>query len=183
MKRLLDLCWTFCWISAVTLGGGLAMLPVMEREFVEKRGWLSEDEMVDIIAVVQSMPGIIAVNMAVMIGHRVAGAAGAAAAAFGSAAAPFAVIAGVSAGLAALPRSPAVDRVFLGVRAGTAALILLSAVNLAKKTLDGPLAWTLGAAVFAAVALLRVEATFAVIIGLAAGAAVVAAGARRKGGG
>ena len=77
MKRLSDLAWVFFWISTVTLGGGMAMLPLMDREFVEKRNYLSEQEMVDIVAVMQSLPGLIVVNMAVLIGYRVKGVVGA----------------------------------------------------------------------------------------------------------
>ena len=67
----------FFSISAVALGGGLTMLPIMSREFVEKRGWLSDNDMLDTVAVMQSLPGIISINMAVLIGYRVSGIAGA----------------------------------------------------------------------------------------------------------
>ena len=134
MKKLLDLTWTFLWISTVTLGGGMAMLPLMEREFVEKRQWMTAQEMMDVIAVMQSLPGLIAVNMAVLVGYRVKGVVGAFAAAFGSVLSPFLIIAAVAAGLASLSDSPALDHVFLGVRAGTAALISLSFVKLVRRT-------------------------------------------------
>ena len=133
MKKLLDLAWVFLWISTVTLGGGMAMLPLMEREFVEKRGWLTQQEMVDVVAVMQSLPGLIAVNMAVLVGYRVKGVAGAVFAAFASVLSPFLIIVAVAAGLASLAESPTVDHVFLGVRAGTAALILLSLIKLARR--------------------------------------------------
>ena len=73
----------------MTLGGGMAMLPLMDKEFVEKRGWMTGQEMVDIVAVMQSLPGLIAVNMAVLIGYRVKGVAGAFVAAFASVLSPF----------------------------------------------------------------------------------------------
>ena len=132
MKKLADLALTFLWISTVTLGGGMAMLPLMDREFVERRKWLTAQEMVDIVAVMQSLPGLIAVNMAVLIGYRVKGIAGALVAAFASVLSPFAVIVVVAAGLSSLADSPTLDHVFLGVRAGTAALILMALVRLIK---------------------------------------------------
>lgn len=116
----------------MTLGGGMAMLPLLDRAFVEKRGWLTEQEMADVVAVMQTLPGLIAVNMAVLVGYRVKGVAGALVAAFASVLSPFLIIAAVAAGVASLSNSPAMDHVFLGVRAGTAALILLSLVRLAK---------------------------------------------------
>ena len=132
MKKLADLAWTFLWISTVTLGGGMAMLPLMDREFVERRKWLTAQEMVDIVAVMQSLPGLIAVNMAVLVGYRVKGIAGALVAAFASVLSPFLVIVVVAAGLSSLADSPALDHIFLGVRAGTAALILMALVRLIK---------------------------------------------------
>ena len=77
LHRLQVLFWVFLGISAVSLGGGLAMLPIMSREFVAKRQWLTNDDMIDTIALMQSLPGIIATNMAVLIGYRVAGIPGA----------------------------------------------------------------------------------------------------------
>ena len=61
----------------------MAMLPLLDRAFVEKRGWLTEQEMADVVAVMQALPGLIAVNMAVLVGYRVKGVAGALVAAFG----------------------------------------------------------------------------------------------------
>ena len=133
MRKLADLAWVFFWISTVTLGGGMAMLPLMEREFAEKRKWMTTDEMADVIAVMQSLPGLIAVNMAVLVGYRVKGVAGAVAAAFASVLSPFLIIAAIATGLATLSDSSTLDRIFLGVRAGTAALIVLSLVKLVER--------------------------------------------------
>ena len=111
----------------------MAMLPLMEREFVEKRKWLTTQEMVDVVAVMQSLPGLIAVNMAVLVGYRVKGVLGALAAAFASVVSPFLMIAAVVAGCSSFFTSQAAQHVFLGVRAGTAALILLSLVKLVQR--------------------------------------------------
>ena len=174
MKKLVDLAWVFFWISTVTLGGGMAMLPLMDREFVEKRKYLSEQEMVDIVAVMQSLPGLIAVNMAVLIGYRVQGVAGALVAAFASVLSPFAIIAAVAAGLSSLTDSPTLDHVFLGVRAGCAALILMSLVKLVKQVMDGPLAWSLGALAFVASVVVGIDVTFVILFGFLVGGAHIA---------
>ena len=60
MRRLASLGWVFLWVSSMTLGGGMAMLPLLERELVARRRWLTSDELVETIAVVQSLPGLIA---------------------------------------------------------------------------------------------------------------------------
>ena len=95
MKKLAQLGWSFFWITSVTLGGGMAMLPLLDREFVERRGWMTSQEMLDIVAVMQSLPGIIALNMSVLIGYRLKGVAGAAVAVVASRVTPFAVIAAI----------------------------------------------------------------------------------------
>ena len=179
MKRIFDLAWVFFWISTVTLGGGMAMLPLMDREFVEKRKYLTEQEMVDIVAVMQSLPGLIVVNMAVLIGYRVRGVAGALVSAFASVLSPFVIIAVVAAGLSSLTDSPTLDHIFLGVRAGTAALILISLFKLAKQVMDGPLAWSLGAIAFVASVVLGIDITFVILFGFLVGVAHIAICARK----
>ena len=180
MRKLLDLFWVFFWISTVTLGGGMAMLPLMDKEFVEKRGWMTEQEMVDIVAVMQSLPGLIAVNMAVLIGYRVKGTVGALVAAFASVLSPFVMIAAIDAGLASFADSPTLSHVFLGVRAGTAALILMSLGKLVKKVLVSPLAWTLGVVGFVASVVLKVDITFVILLGFAVGLGFVVQNALKE---
>ena len=179
MKRILDLAWVFFWISTVTLGGGMAMLPLMDREFVEKRKYLTEQEMVDIVAVMQSLPGLIVVNMAVLIGYRVRGVAGALVSAFASVLSPFVIIAVVAAGLSSLTDSPTLDHIFLGVRAGTAALILMSLFKLAKQVMDGPLAWSLGIIAFVASVVIGIDITYVILFGFLVGVAHIAICSRK----
>ena len=180
MKRLAVLFWTFFWISSVTLGGGMAMLPLFDREFVEKRGWLTTQEMVDVVAVMQSLPGLIMVNMAVLIGYRLKGIAGALTAAFASVLTPFSVIAVLARGAAAISASPTLAHVFLGVRAGTAALVMMSLVKLAKSALDGRFAWTLAVIGFVAAVGLQVDITYVVLFGFLVGVGLVVAEVVRR---
>ena len=76
MNKLLDLFLTFARIGGLTFGGGYAMLPMLQKEVVEKRGWASEEELMDYYAIGQCTPGIIAVNTATFVGQRTAGIAG-----------------------------------------------------------------------------------------------------------
>ncbi len=77
MKNLLDLFWTFAKIGAVCFGGGYAMLPILERELVDKRSWTTNEEIVDYYAIGQCTPGVIAVNVSTFIGCKRGGIAGA----------------------------------------------------------------------------------------------------------
>ena len=173
MKKLGTLFWAFFWVSSVTLGGGMAMLPLFDREFVEKRNWMKPEEMVEVVAVMQSLPGLIVINMAVLIGYRIKGFWGAVAASIGSVLTPFAVIAVLARCMSSISGNPALDHIFLGVRAGTAALILMSLVKLAKGILNGPLAWTLAGVSFVAAVVLQIDLTFVVLFGLVVGVTLV----------
>ncbi len=178
--KLHSLAWKFFWISAVTLGGGMAMVPVMQREFVEKQGWLTDDEMVEIIAVTHSLPGVIAVNMAVVVGYRLRGVAGAVASAFSAVLAPFAAIVFVAAGRSAMTGCAALDNAFLGVRAAVTAMILVSAVKLGKGILVSPVAWALASTGFVACALFGVDVTLVILLGALVGIAYIACAAVKR---
>ena len=178
--KLHSLAWDFFWISAVTLGGGMAMVPVMQREFVEKHGWLTDDEMLEIIAVTHSLPGVIAVNMAVVVGYRLRGFAGAIVAAFSAVLAPFAAIVFVAAGRSAMTGCTALDNAFLGVRAAVTAMILVSAVKLGKGILVSPVSWVLAATGFVACAFFGVDVTLVILLGALAGIAYIVAAAMKR---
>ena len=77
-RRLLHLFGTFLKIGAFTFGGGYAMLALLENEFIEKKGWLTRDEFLDMAAIAESTPGPVAINSATFIGHKIAGFPGAA---------------------------------------------------------------------------------------------------------
>lgn len=70
IKDLLELYWSFFKIGGLTFGGGLTMLPMLERELVEKKGWTTSEELLDVYAIGQCTPGIIAVNTATFIGYK-----------------------------------------------------------------------------------------------------------------
>lgn len=136
--RLWTLFSVFFKISAVSVGGGLTMLPLMSKEFAEDRDWVTAEEMVDVVAIVQSVPGIIAVNMAILIGQRAAGFAGVLAASFGVVLPPVIVIIAIAALLVQLAGNAVMDHIFLGVRAAVSALILLSVTKMGKTVLKSP---------------------------------------------
>lgn len=76
MKKLLELYWAFFRVGAITFGGGYAMLPIMQREIVERKKWATEEELADYYAIGQCTPGAIAVNVATFIGRKYAGIVG-----------------------------------------------------------------------------------------------------------
>jgi chromate transporter len=134
-RRCLYLFFDFARISTFTLGGGAVMLPLMEHAFVDKRGWLTEAEMLEVFSLVQGLPGIIATNAAVLIGRRVAGFRGMMASVLGVVIPPTVIMILFAGVMARISHYPLTKAAFMGVRAGAAALILTVLVKLARKTL------------------------------------------------
>ena len=128
---------SFFMISSITLGGGLAMIPVIQRRFTEKYKWLTEESMADIVAVTQSSPGVIATNIAVLTGYRIAGVSGALFAALGAAIPPFISIVILASLFRSLSASATVNGIFTGVRAAICALILAAVIRMSGKIVKG----------------------------------------------
>ena len=179
-NRLWTLFRVFFKISAVSVGGGLTMLPLMDREFVEKRNWMSESDMVDVVAIVQSVPGIIAVNMAILIGQRTAGLMGALAASVGVVIPPVVVIVVIAALLFQLSGNATADHIFTGVRAAVSALILLSVIKMSKSILKSPVPVVIAILGFLLLVVFDVDAVGLIVASAFAGLLIAGIGRLRK---
>jgi len=135
MNILLDLFLTFARIGVCTFGGGLAMLPILQREIVEKKGWATEDDLTDYYAIGQCTPGVIAVNTATFVGRTQAGIPGGIIATLGVVFPSLVIILLIAAFLENFADLPAVIHAFNGVRACVCALILSSLFKLGKSAL------------------------------------------------
>ena len=120
---LLRLFHTFFKIGAFTLGGGYAMIPLVQREVVENRGWITEEEFIDLIALAQSAPGIIAVNTAVFVGYKLRGVPGMLAAVTGAVLPSFCIILLLAVSFTHIRGNGVVEAVFKGIRPAVVALI------------------------------------------------------------
>ena len=177
LHLLSDLYRTFLRIGGLTFGGGYAMLPMIQREVVEARGWATEEEVMDCYAIGQCTPGVIAVNTATYIGYKKAGIAGGIAATLGVVTPSFFIILLIASALNNFAHIPFVAWALAGVRAGVCALVLHTVLDLARKNIKDILclfifAFTLIAAVF-----WNVSPIFPVV--MAAGAGILGGG--RKG--
>lgn len=123
-KKLLQLFFSMLYISAFTFGGGFVIITLMERKFVCELHWIDEQEMLDLAALAQSSPGAIAVNAAILVGWRSAGAAGIAAAVAGTILPPLLILSVVSFFYTAFASNPLIALVLKGMQAGVAAVIL-----------------------------------------------------------
>ena len=139
-RRLLLLYCSFFRITALVVGGGLAMLPVIEEIFVVKRKLLTREELLDMTALTQTVPGIIAINSAVYIGMKVAGVPGAIAAAAGAVTPPFTVILVIASLFPHLdPKNRYLLGVFAGIRAAVTGMILVTGCRMFRRTVKSPL--------------------------------------------
>lgn len=132
MNIYLDLFLTFARIGGFTFGGGYAMLPMLQKELVEKRSWLTEAELIDYYAIGQCTPGIIAVNTATFCGNRVKGALGGAVSTLGVIAPSLIIIIVIAAFIANFQDLPLVQNAFAGIRICVFILILKAIIKLLK---------------------------------------------------
>jgi len=133
MKKILALFLTFFKIGLFTFGGGYAMLPILQREIVEKRKWATEDELMDYFAISQCTPGVIAVNTATFVGHKKKGAVGAAFTTFGVVLPSVIIITLIATLLTTFADIIYVQRALAGIRIVVAALITSTVIKLIKK--------------------------------------------------
>lgn len=133
MAKYCSLFYSFLKIGGFTVGGGYAMVPLMEREFVERRGWISSDEFLDYISLAQSMPGVFAVNMATLVGYKLRGVAGSIVAVVGNILLPVAFIVALAMFFRAFRENHYVNAIFLGLRPAVVALIAAPVFNMARR--------------------------------------------------
>ena len=148
MKELFELFFAFARIGGLTFGGGYAMLPMLQREAVEKQGWVTEEELMDYYAVGQCIPGVIAVNTATFIGNKVKGLPGAIAASLGVISPSLVIIIAIAAFIQSFSDLPIVQNAFAGIRVGVCVLILSAVLKLFKKAIIDKFTLGLFAAVF-----------------------------------
>jgi len=134
MNLYLQLFLTFAKIGAFTFGGGWAMISIIQREIVEKHKWIPLDQFLDLLAVAQSMPGILAVNISVVIGDRLKGLKGSICAAIGTILPSFLMILAIAIFLTpdTIKNNAVISRIFKGIRPAVVALIIAPVLTTAK---------------------------------------------------
>lgn len=131
-KIFVTLFFTMLRISAFTFGGGFVIIPLIRKQFVEKLGWLNEEDMLDMIAIAQSSPGAVAVNVASQVGYQMAGPAGTACAVLGTLIPPIVWLASVSLCYDAFRSSPVVDAFLRSMQPAVAAVILSASLSMLR---------------------------------------------------
>ncbi len=166
-KTIMQLFGIFLKIGAFTFGGGYAMIPLIQREVAENRKWITDDDILEIVAIAESTPGPIAINSATFVGYRVAGFFGAFFATLGVVLPSFAIILLVSALLRQFQALKAVQYAFNGIRAGVLALILKALWTMYKKSPKGIISYIVMAGALICTAFFDLPILF-VLLGCAA---------------
>lgn len=166
MKLLLKLFLTFFKIGAFTFGGGYAMIPLIQKETVETNKWISDDDILEIIAIAESTPGPIAINSATFVGYKVCGFWGSFFATLGVVLPSFIIILAISYVLREFQDIKAVKYAFNGIRAGVLALLIKAIISMYKKVQKNLVSYIVMAFSFIIVAFFDINVLF-VIIGCA----------------
>ena len=180
MKQLLQLFLAFARVGVMTFGGGYAMLPILEREIVENKGWATREELMDYYAVGQCTPGVIAVNTATFVGYRTAGSLGGVVATLGVVFPSIVIITLIAGVLTNFAEIPAVKSAFAGIRVCVCVLIFNAVVKLWKGSVPDKAALVLCLFVFVLSVFLDISPIVFVVFCAAAGILLTRMGVRGK---
>lgn len=162
-SKKLDLFTTFLRIGAFTFGGGYAMIPLIQSEAVNKKHWISEQDLLDVVAIAESTPGPIAINAATFVGYKVAGFMGALAATLGVTLPSFVIITLIAILFTNFGDNKYVQDAFWGIRIAVVALIIKALVSLYKKCPKTVISYGIMILCFVAVAVLHISALWAIL--------------------
>ncbi len=180
MKKLWQLFAAFARVGIMTFGGGYAMIPILEREIVDRHGWATEEELMDYYAVGQCTPGVIAVNTATFIGYKVAGKLGGVIATLGVVFPSVVIITLIAGILTSFSEVPAVKSAFAGIRVCVCVLIVNAVLKLWRKAVVDKATLVLFLLVFLLSVFFSVSPVILVIVCAAAGIALTRMGVRGK---
>jgi chromate transporter len=172
LKLLIEIFITFFKIGSFTFGGGYAMIPLIEKEVVENKKWVTPEEVVDVFAVAQSMPGAIAINSSTFIGYKISGKKGAIVATLGVILPSFLIITLIAIFFSKFQNAPAVEAVFSGIRPAIVGLISFAAVKVSKTSIVDRTGLILALLSIFLVVIFDVQPIFIILGGAAIGLAI-----------
>ena len=164
MSTLIELFIVFFKLGAFTIGGGIAMLPLLQNAMINDKKWFSKEEFMDIVAVCQSLPGVIAINMATFVGYKKKGLIGSIVATLGVTLPSFVLILLIAHGIATLGDNPALMGAMAALRAAALGMVLVAIIQLAPAAIKNK--WAIGAAVLAFVLITVLNVNTAYVIPL-----------------
>jgi chromate transporter len=155
-------------LSAFTFGGGYVIVPLMQKRFVEDYKWIEEQEMMDLVAIARSAPGMIAVNASIMVGYRLAGVIGAFFAVVGTVLPPLIIITIISYFYQVFRDSPAVAAVLKGMGSGVAAVVVDAILTMGKNILKEKSIFSVGVMIVSFLVVFFFDIVVKIILGVSA---------------
>lgn len=162
---IFDMFKTFFKIGAFTIGGGYAMIPIIQKEVVDNKKWIKEEEFLDAIAISQGSPGPIAVNLSIYLGYKLKGLKGALACALGTILPSFLIILLIATVFFQFRNNPIIEKVFLGIRPAVVALILAAVYKLIQSSKFNYQKLMISALTLLAIVFLGINPIYLILIG------------------
>ena len=169
LKQFFELYFAFVKIGAFTFGGGLAMMPIMQRELIEKRGWITEEEIIDYFAIGQSTPGIIAVNVATFVGYKRLGWFGGIIGTLGVVTPSWVIIMLLAGAISSVDKYPLAQKALKGINVAVAALLTSVIVKFSKKTIKNIWNALFMLLAFALIYFFKVQSVWIILVSLIIG--------------
>jgi chromate transporter len=179
MKRYLEMFFSFFKIGAFTIGGGYAMIPLIQKEVVDRKQWIGREDFLDMLAIAQSAPGPIAVNTAVFVGYKLSGFPGSIFTTLGAILPSYIIILLVASVFIGIQDSAAVIKIFKGIEPAVVALIAAPVIKMGKDAKINKKTFIIHVVVAGAVAFLKVTPIIIIVVS-AAGGILVMRHIRRK---
>ena len=178
MGELLELFIVFFKLGAFTIGGGIAMLPLLQHSLTEEKKWFDKDEFIDIIAVCQSLPGVVAINMATFVGYKKKGLAGSVVSTFGVVLPSFVMILLIATFISSMGDNVFLNGAMAGLRAAALGLIAVSLIQLSSAVFKN--VWTVAAALlsFVLIAVAGINTAYVILLFLLLGVAAAFIGGK-----
>ena len=179
-KKLRKLFFSTLYLSTFTFGGGYVIVSLLKNKFVDELGWITQDEMMDLVAIAQSTPGSIAVNGAIVVGYKIAGIAGILVSILGAVLPPFVILTIISAVYSAFKQNFAIQALLTGMKSGVSAVIISVVVDMGIVKLREPILILGMVLAFVANYWFKVNVVLIIVIAACVGAMVTYMKGRRQ---
>lgn len=164
MGILTELFIVFFKLGAFTIGGGIAMLPLLQNTLIEEKKWFTKEEFVDAVAICQGLPGVIAINMATYVGYKKKGLAGSLVSTIGVTLPSFVLILIIAHGISAIGNNPYVLGAMAALRAAALGLVVVAIIQLAPSAIKNKWAMAAAALAFILIALFNVNTAYVILL-------------------
>ena len=179
MNILFELFIVFFKLGAFTIGGGIAMLPLLQNTLIDEKKWFTKEEFMDTVAVCQSLPGVVAINMATYVGYKKKGLAGSLVSTFGVVIPSFIMILIIAKFITSLGDNGVLMGAMAGLRAAALGMVAVAMIQLMPAAIKNKWAMLAAAAAFVLIAVLRVNTAYVILLFAVLGIAVTFAKSRK----